>query len=85
MPLTLFINSTRPRCRKPVKLSAIELHPTRPDLAIYNYHCIDCGSVKVGIISLKQPETTPASKSNGEVQPTDDDRERLQKMSRSAR
>jgi hypothetical protein len=76
LPLTL-INGTCPKCRKPVKLSAIEPHPTRPDLAIHNYHRIDCGSVKVGIISLKQPETTPASKSNGGVQLTDDDRERL--------
>jgi hypothetical protein len=53
MSLTLFVDDICPRCRKPVKLAVIEPHPTRRDLAIHNFHCVDCGSVKARIISLK--------------------------------
>jgi hypothetical protein len=56
MSLTIFIGDTCPRCRKPVKLSAIEPHPTDRDLAIHNYHCVDCGPVLAKLISLKQDE-----------------------------
>jgi len=52
MSLTVFIDDLCPRCRKPVKLAKIELHSTRPDLAIQNYHCMDCGPVKAKVISL---------------------------------
>jgi phage FluMu protein Com len=54
MSLTMFIDDTCPRCRKPVKLSVIEPHPSRRDLAIQNYKCIDCGPVLAKVISLKQ-------------------------------
>jgi hypothetical protein len=37
MSLTIFIDDTCPRCRKPVKLAVIEPHPTDRDLAIHNY------------------------------------------------
>jgi hypothetical protein len=53
MSLTLFINDTCPICRKPVKLAVIEPHPTRRDLAIHNFHCLDCGPVKARLISLR--------------------------------
>jgi phage FluMu protein Com len=56
MSLTLFIDDTCPRCRKPVKLSVIEAHPTSRHLAIHNYQCIDCGPVLAKVISLKQDE-----------------------------
>jgi len=45
MSLTIYIDDTCPRCRKPVKLSVIEPHQTDRDFAIHNYHCIDCGPV----------------------------------------
>jgi hypothetical protein len=53
MSLTLFIDDTCPRRRKPVKLAVIEPHPSDRDLAIHNYHCVDCGPVRAKIISLK--------------------------------
>jgi phage FluMu protein Com len=53
MSLTMFIDDTCPRCRKPVKLSVIEPHPSQRDQAIHNYHCVDCGPVLAKIISLK--------------------------------
>jgi hypothetical protein len=56
MSLTIFIDDTCPRCRKPVKLSVIEAHPTSRHLAIHNYQCIDCGPVLAKVISLKQDE-----------------------------
>ena len=52
MSLTLFIDDTCPRCRKSVKVAEVDLHPSRPDLAVYDYHCIDCGPVRAKIISL---------------------------------
>jgi hypothetical protein len=63
MSLTIFIDDTCPRCRKPVKLSVIEPHPSQRDLAIHNYHCIDCGPVLAKVISLTQasrPESAAA-------------------------
>ena len=54
LSLTLFIDDTCPKCRKPVKLSVIEAHPTSPNLAIHNYQCIDCGPVLAKVISLEQ-------------------------------
>jgi hypothetical protein len=53
MFLTPSIDDTCPRCRKPVKLTLIEPHPGDRDLAIHNYHCVDCGPVRAKIISLK--------------------------------
>jgi hypothetical protein len=40
------------KCRKPVKLTPIEPHPTRRDLAIQKLQCVDCGYVKAKIYSL---------------------------------
>jgi hypothetical protein len=53
MSLTIFVDDTCPRCRKPVKLAVIEPHPSDRDLAIHNYHCVDCGPVRARIIPLK--------------------------------
>jgi hypothetical protein len=53
MSLTIFVDDTCPRCRKPVQLDVIEPHPSDRDLAIHTYHCVDCGPVKAGIIPLK--------------------------------
>ena len=53
MSLTIFIDDTCLRCRKPLKLTLIEPHPSDRDLAIYNYHCVDCGAVRAKIIPLK--------------------------------
>jgi hypothetical protein len=53
MSLRFFIDDPCPKCRKPVKFAEIDLHPNRPDLAIYKYHCIDCGPVDAMTISLK--------------------------------
>jgi hypothetical protein len=60
MSLTMFIDDACPRCRKPVKLSVIEPHPSQRDQAIHNYYCVDCGPVLAKIISLKAAERTAA-------------------------
>jgi hypothetical protein len=53
MSFTLFIDTPCPRCHKPVKVCAIELHPARRELAIQYFQCADCGDVEAKFISLK--------------------------------
>jgi hypothetical protein len=57
MPLTVYINDTCPKCRKPIELSYIEAHPSRDDIAVHNFVCGDCGTVKTKIISLRSDNT----------------------------
>jgi hypothetical protein len=59
MSLTLFVDDTCPKCRKPVRLAVIELHPSRPDLAIHNFQCVDCGPVKAKVYSIKPTARAP--------------------------
>jgi hypothetical protein len=61
MSLKLFIDGQCPLCRQPVKLAEIDLHPSRRDLAVYNYHCIDCGPVTGKTYSLKPSEADQAA------------------------
>jgi len=42
-----------PKCHKPVKVRAIELHLARHELAIQYFQCTDCGDVEAKFISLK--------------------------------
>ena len=53
MSLTLFIDEPCPKCRKPIRQTTIDVHPTNRDLALHIYECADCGPVKTKIISLK--------------------------------
>jgi len=57
MPLTVYINDTCPKCRKPIELSYIEAHPSRDDIAVHNFVCGDCGTVKTKIISLRHSKS----------------------------
>jgi hypothetical protein len=59
MSLTLFINETCPKCRKPIMHGVIEAHPSRRDIALENFVCADCGPVKTKIISLKPSKPSP--------------------------
>ena len=59
MSLTLFVDDTCPKCRKPVRLAVIDLHPNRPDLAIHNFLCVDCGPVEAKVYSLKPGAPAP--------------------------
>jgi hypothetical protein len=52
MPLTLSINDTCPKCHKPIMQAVIEPHPTRRDLALQNFECVDCGAIKTEVLSL---------------------------------
>jgi len=61
MSLRFFIDDQCPICRKPVKFAEITLHPSRPDLAIYKYHCVDCGPVNAKSLSLKPGEADQAA------------------------
>jgi hypothetical protein len=61
MSLRFFIDDQCPICRKQVKFGEIELHPRRSDLAIYKYHCMDCGPVDAKTISLKSGEAEQAA------------------------
>jgi hypothetical protein len=53
MSSTLFVDTPCPKCLQPVKVCAIELHPTRRELAIQYFQCADCGDVEAKFISLK--------------------------------
>ena len=57
MSLNLFSDEPCPRCRKPIRQTTIELHPTNRALALHNYECAECGPVKTKIISLKPNKT----------------------------
>jgi hypothetical protein len=50
MPFDLFNDDTCPKCRKPIKQTTVERHPTRRDLAIHNFRCANCGIVKINIL-----------------------------------
>jgi hypothetical protein len=54
MSFDLFMNDTCPRCRKPIRLAAVEQHPTRRDLSVHKFECADCGGVKTKILFRKQ-------------------------------
>ena len=53
MSFRLFIDTACPKCQKPVKVCAIELHPTRGEIAIQYVQCANCGEVEARFISLK--------------------------------
>jgi hypothetical protein len=57
MSIDLFMNDTRPKCRKPIKETTVTPHPTRHDLGIHNLECADCGVVRTKILSLKPSES----------------------------
>ena len=59
MPFTLFVDETCPKCRKPMRQTTVELHPTDHDLALQNFECSECGPVKTKIISLKPGKSPP--------------------------
>jgi hypothetical protein len=61
MPLTFFVDEICPKCRKPIKIAVIELHPSRPDLAVHNFECADCGPVRAKLISLKPPKQSASA------------------------
>jgi len=61
MFLTVFIDDTCPKCLKPIKLSYIEPHSTHRDIAIQNFACGDCGTVKTKIISLRPSKPQPTA------------------------
>jgi len=52
MSLTLFVDDTCPICRNSVMQSVIEPHPTRRDLALHKFECVDCGPVRTETIVL---------------------------------
>jgi phage FluMu protein Com len=54
MPFDLFMNDTCPRCRKPIRLTIIEQHPTRADLSVHKFECADCGGVTTKTLFRKQ-------------------------------
>ena len=53
MSVTLFTDEPCPRCRKPIRQTTVELHPTNRALALHNYESAECGPIKTKIISLK--------------------------------
>jgi hypothetical protein len=59
MSLTVFFSETCPKCHKPITQAVIKQHPARPDCALQNFECADCGVVKTRIYSLKPGEPPP--------------------------
>jgi hypothetical protein len=53
MSLDLFMNDTCPKCRKPIKLTGVELHPTNRELAVHKFECASCGPVTTKILYRK--------------------------------
>jgi hypothetical protein len=59
MSFTLFIDTRCPKCDRPVKVRAIDLHPARRQLGIQYFQCADCGDVEAKFTlpkPLKAPE-----------------------------
>jgi C4-type Zn-finger protein len=52
MSFRLFIDTACPKCHKPVKVCAIELHPTRGEIAIQYVQCADCGFISLKPLKL---------------------------------
>jgi hypothetical protein len=67
MPLTLFVDESCPKCSKPIRLTVIEPHPIRDDVALQNFECANCGGiVKTTVHSLKSNKSSAKrSASNG--------------------
>jgi len=55
MSIVLRSSDPCPKCSKGKMQSVIEAHPSRPDLALHNFHCADCGPIKTEVLSLKPP------------------------------
>jgi hypothetical protein len=53
MSLDLFMNDTCPKCRKPLKLAAVDPHPTRHELATHKFRCTSCGRMTTKILYRK--------------------------------
>jgi len=53
MSFRLFIDTPCPKCHKPVKVRAIELHLARHEIAIQYFQCADCGDVEAKFFALK--------------------------------
>lgn len=51
--MNLTYDEACPKCGALTMRSAVELHPSRYDVAIQNFHCASCGPVKTRTISLK--------------------------------
>jgi ssDNA-binding Zn-finger/Zn-ribbon topoisomerase 1 len=58
MSLDLFMNDTCPKCRKPIKLAAIESHPNSRELAVHRFECPSCGRMTTKIL-YRQPTLRP--------------------------
>ena len=63
MSFRLFIDTACPKCHKPVKVCAIELHPTRGEIAIQHVQCADCGEVETGVNFTKAAQTAYSTRS----------------------
>jgi ssDNA-binding Zn-finger/Zn-ribbon topoisomerase 1 len=53
------MNNTCPKCRKPIKLAAIEPHPISGDLAVHKFECGACGPVLTKILLRKRNKSSP--------------------------
>jgi hypothetical protein len=53
------VSETCPRCGKPVSLAIVEPHPTRTDIALHSYECVDCGPVRTRAVSLRADRSPP--------------------------
>jgi hypothetical protein len=55
MSFDLCMNDTCPKCRKLIKLAAVNPHPTSPNLAVQKFECSDCGPVTTRMLFRKPP------------------------------
>jgi uncharacterized Zn finger protein len=76
-----------PRCGKPVSIAIVERHPTRTDIALFSFECMDCGSVRMKALSLcanKSPlelaVLRPPAPSLSNLRPPPSDRHKLRRV-----
>jgi len=62
MALHFIVDESCPKCREPVKLAVVDLHPKLSETATHTLKCSFCGFEKIKIFSIKAelPKTAPA-------------------------
>jgi len=64
MALRFIVDESCPKCREPVKLAVVELHPKLSDTATHTLKCTFCGFEKTKIFSIKAEYPKPSRASH---------------------
>jgi len=63
MALHFIVDENCPKCRVPVRLAVVELHPELRETAVHTLKCSFCGFEKTKTFSIKaeRPKSAPAA------------------------